>query len=205
MNFLAHCALGGVHPHYLVGSFLGDFIKGPVPTDLPQRIQAGVRLHRRIDAFSAVQPDIKASVLRLPSTLRRVAPVFIDLVADHFLARHFEAVHDEPLATFTLRTYATLADHLAHFPPTALRFFHFMCDHDLLSRYVSLDPIEHAFLRISERLGQTGIVSESMAALRADYHEFEQDFLHYYPALREHAEQWLLDERSAASAALRNC
>lgn len=206
MNFLAHCALGSAHPHHLVGGFLGDFIKGPVPTNLPLRIQAGVRLHRRIDAFSALQPDIKTSVLRLPSALRRVAPVFIDLVADHFLARHFETVHDEPLATFTARTYKTLADHLVHFPPTALRFFHFMCDHDLLSRYVSLDPVERAFTRISERLGQTGIVDTSMAALRADYDQFEQDFLRYYPALREHAQCWLIDERRpAVSVAPQSC
>jgi len=194
VNFLAHCALGSAHPHYLVGGFLGDFIKGAVPTQLPVGIQTGVRLHRRIDAFSAVQPDIKASVVRLPATSRRLAPVFIDLVADHFLARHFEAAHDEPLAEFASRTYAILADHEAHFPAHALRFARFVREHDLFGRYVDLDPVERAFGRIAQRLGREAMVAESMATLRRDYQDFERDFLRYYPALRAHAAQWLSED-----------
>lgn len=204
MNFIAHCALGSGqgsgHPHYLVGGFLGDFIKGAVPADLPARIQVGVRLHRRIDAYSAVQPDIKASVERLPAPLRRVAPVFIDLVADHFLARHFEVVHGEPLAVFAQHSYATLAKHVAYFPPAARRFLDFMRSHDMFGRYVGLDAVEWAFGRIGERLGRPEVVGESMAALRADYGRYEADFLRYYPALREHADQWLAEADRAASS-----
>jgi acyl carrier protein phosphodiesterase len=201
VNFLAHCALGSGHPHYLVGGFLGDFIKGGVPVHLPARIQVGVRLHRRIDAYSALQPDIKVSVERLPAPLRRVAPVFIDLVADHFLARHFDLVHGEPLDAFAQHSYATLAQHVAYFPPAARRFLDFMRSHDMFGRYVGLDAVERAFGRISERLGRTDIVAESMAALRADYGQYEADFLRYYPALREHADQWLADApRSTATS-----
>jgi acyl carrier protein phosphodiesterase len=195
VNFLAHCALGSGrisgHPHYLVGGFLGDFIKGAVPTELPALIQVGVRLHRRIDAYSAVQPDIKASVERLPAPLRRVAPVFIDLVADHFLARHFEVAHGEPLAEFAQHSYATLAKHVAYFPPAARRFLDFMRNHDMFGRYVGIDAVEWAFGRISERLQRSDIVTASMASLRADYGQYEADFLRYYPALREHADGWL--------------
>ena len=36
-----------------------------------------------------------------------------------------------------------------------------------------------------------------MAALRADYDQYEADFLRYYPALREHADQWLADAGAA--------
>jgi acyl carrier protein phosphodiesterase len=193
VNFLAHCALGSGHPHHLVGGFLGDFIKGVVPAELPPHIQVGIRLHRRIDAYSARQDDIKTSVERLPARLRRVAPVFIDLVADHFLARHFEVIYGEPLATFAQHSYATLAKHVAYFPLSARRFFDFMRTYDMFGRYVRIDAVERAFGRIGERLGRTDIVAESMAALRADYDQYEADFLRYYPALREHADRWLVD------------
>ncbi len=210
MNFLAHCALSvsgspSADPQYLVGGFLGDFVKGAVPPHLPQDIQTGIRLHRRIDAFSAVQGDIKTSVVRLPASTRRLAPVFIDLVADHFLARHFESVHGEPLTDFTARTYTTLGEHEAHFPVDAVRFFRFMRDHDLLGRYTGLDPIERAFRRIADRLGRADAVGESMTVLRAEYGEFEKDFMRYYPALRAHAADWLNDAPGAASAAPRSC
>lgn len=191
MNFLAHCALGSAQPHYVVGGFLGDFIKGPVPTDLPEGIQTGIRLHRRIDAFSAVQSEIKKSVLRLPTTSRRLAPVFVDLVADHFLARHFENAHGEPLTEFSTRTYEILANHEDHLPPQAIRFARFMRERDLFGLYVDLDPIERAFHRIAQRLGREDAVEESMRALRMHYAEFERDFFLYYPALRAHATEWL--------------
>ncbi len=205
MNFLAHCALSvsrsGVpeNPQFVVGGFLGDFVKGAVPSQLPPDVQTGIRLHRRIDAFSAVQDDIKTSIARLPAPTRRLAPVFIDLVADHFLARHFEAVHGEPLAAFSSRVYLILEQHESLFPGDAVRFSRFLRDRDLLGRYVDIDPIERAFRRIAERLGRGEAVHESMAALRVDYREFEDDFLRYYPALKAHASDWL-NERLGANS-----
>lgn len=191
MNFLAHCALGSQHPDYLVGGFLGDFIKGRVPTHLPSRIQTGIRLHRRLDAFSAVQPDIKTSVGRFPATLRRVAPIFIDLAADHFLARHFELVHDEPLGAFAHRAYETLNRQIDHFPPPARRFVQYLKEFDVFGRYVDVEAVERAFARIEVRLGLDGIVVPAMVVFDDNYAAFEADFLRYYPALAQHAQQWL--------------
>jgi acyl carrier protein phosphodiesterase len=198
VNFLAHCALGSEHPDYLVGGFLGDFIKGPVPTHLTGLIGVGVRLHRRLDAYSAVQPDIKTSIARLPASIRRVAPVFIDLVADHFLARHFESVHAEPLAVFSHRAYETLASRSDLFPPGARRFFHYLREHDLFGRYTHADSVERAFTRIGDRLGLDGIVTPAMTALGDNYEKLEADFLRYYPALQQHAEHWLDATKLAA-------
>jgi acyl carrier protein phosphodiesterase len=206
VNFLAHCALGSAHAHYLVGGFLGDFVKGPVRSDLPAGIRTGIRLHRRIDAFSAVQTDIKTSVSRLPATSRRLAPVFVDLVADHFLARHFETAYEEPLVEFSMRAYGILADHEDYLTAGAVRFSRFMREHDLFGLYVDLEPVERAFRRIARRLGREEVVDESMQALRADYREFEADFLRYYPALREHVSNWLSNEGAVEiSAAPRSC
>jgi acyl carrier protein phosphodiesterase len=206
VNFLAHCALGSAHAHYLVGGFLGDFVKGPVPTDLPPGIRTGIRLHRRIDAFSAVQTDIKTSVARLPATSRRLAPVFVDLVADHFLARHFDTLCGQPLAEFSARAYAILADHEDLLPAQAARFSRFMREHDLFGLYADLEPVERAFRRIAQRLGREEVVDESMRALLADYREFEADFLQYYPSLREHVANWLTNEGAGdISAEPRSC
>jgi acyl carrier protein phosphodiesterase len=197
VNFLAHCALASQHPDYLVGGFLGDFVKGPVPTHLTEGVGVGVRLHRRLDAYSAVQPDIKVSIARLPALMRRVAPVFIDLVADHFLARHFELLHTEPLSLFSNRAYATLANHSHQFPTDAHRFFRYLSDHDVFGRYVHVNSVERAFARIGERLGLDGIVMPAMAALDENYEHLEADFFRYYPALQRHADTWLAETKPA--------
>ncbi|MEM8767504.1 MAG: hypothetical protein AAGE43_08685 [Pseudomonadota bacterium] len=68
MNFLAHCLIGHeaaagtdrASP-LLAGGFLGDFIKGRVPEAMPGDLALGVRLHRRVDAFSNQQPAIRRS------------------------------------------------------------------------------------------------------------------------------------------------
>ena len=50
---------------------LGDFVKGRVSESLPPELRAGIRLHRRIDAFSNRLADTKPSIARLGAELRR--------------------------------------------------------------------------------------------------------------------------------------
>ena len=191
MNFLAHCTLARTHPDLMVGGFLGDFIKGRISEELPARIADGVRLHRRLDAYSAHQPEIKRSVLRLPSELRRIAPIFVDLVADHVLARRFDELEGQSLRSFTRYTYEVLEDSRHLYPEPALRFLDAMRRHDILSAYTEPRVIERAFAHIAERLRQTDIVAPAMATLKADYAGFEADFADYYPDLKSHTAEWL--------------
>ena len=196
MNFLAHCALARTHPDLMVGGFLGDFIKGRISEELPARIADGVRLHRRLDAYSAHQPEIKRSVLRLPSELRRVAPVFVDLVADHVLARRFDELEGQSLSSFAHYAYEVLEDSRHLYSDPARRFLDTMRSHDLLSAYTKPRVIERAFAHIAERLRQPDIVAPAMAALEADYLGFEADFTHYYPDLKAHTAEWLAIEET---------
>jgi acyl carrier protein phosphodiesterase len=193
VNYLAHCALGGGDDDLVVGGFLGDFIKGPVPTDLPGRIGLGVRLHRRIDAFSAVQPELKVSALRFGPDLRRVAPVVVDLLADHFLARRFEAIHDEPLAEFAQRTYCTLDEHNHLFPARAKRFHAALVTHSVFQRYTELATVARAMEHIASRLGMPDLVGAAMTVIEANYDNLVEDFLTYYPQLRDHAHTFVQD------------
>ena len=195
MNFLAHCALADTRPGILVGGFLGDFLKGPVPPELPDDVRLGLRLHRRLDAFSAVEPNIKTSVLRLPSSARRLAPVFIDLATDHFLARSFERWHGEPLTDFTARAYRALQHPPDLLPMDAARFLDFAVEHDLFAAYVDFAPLERAFGRICRRLRRPELVETCMTSLGAEYAAFEGDFVRYYPELQAHARAWLAEQR----------
>ena len=108
MNFLAHCLIGEIaaekrEPGLIVGGFLGDFIKGPVPDELPSSLATGVRLHRRIDAYSNQHPIIRVSCRRFPQDLRRLAPIFVDIIADHILARHWVSFHEKSIEQFAHR------------------------------------------------------------------------------------------------------
>ena len=193
MNFLAHCALSGDDDDLVVGGFLGDFIKGSVPGDLPERVGLGVRLHRRIDAFSAVEPNLKASAHRFGPELRRVAPVVVDLLADHFLARRFETFHGEPLDQFARRTYLLLGAHNHLFPPRAKRFHAAMSRHRVFQRYTELTTVARAMDNIARRLRMPDLVGQAMAVINADYDNLAEDFSSYYPELRDHAATFVGD------------
>lgn len=187
MNYLAHCALSGDDDDLVVGGFLGDFVKGPVPEDLPGRIRLGIRLHRRIDAFSATEPALRTSARRFGPALRRVAPVVVDLLADHFLADQFESLHDQPLERFAVRTYRLLAEREHLFPPSAQRFRAALAAHRVFQRYTELDTVARALGNIARRLGMPDLVGDAMVIVESDYEALARDFAAYYPELCRHA------------------
>ncbi len=201
MNFLAHClipdlALDETRPDLIAGGFLGDFVKGPVPDSLPADLAEGVRLHRRIDAYSNQHPLIRRSCDRFPAPLRRFAPIFVDVVADHLLARHWLRFHPRPLAEFTARTYAAIASHADRLPPAGQRFFEYMQERDLLAAYRQREAMLGALRSITRRLGRQSLDDSVEEAVAGNLPGLEADFLDYFPDLVGHAAGWL-QQRSA--------
>jgi acyl carrier protein phosphodiesterase len=196
MNFLAHCLLaslaGSDEPQGLVvGGILGDFLKGPVPEHLPVALADGVRLHRRIDAFSNRHDAIRASCERFPSALRRPAPVFVDIIGDHCLSLDWRDYTSTPLPSFTRDVYHTVAEHLDWFPDHGRRFMDYASSTDLLGRYGQWSTVERALASVSRRLRLTGqddvLFTTSAAALDG----LQADSRSYFPDLIVHAREWV--------------
>lgn len=200
MNFLAHCLIGEcasqeTEPGLIVGGFLGDFIKGPVPDELPVSLAMGVRMHRRVDAYSNQHPGIRTSCRRFPGDLRRGAPIFVDVLADHCLARHWSSFHDEPIECFTQRTYQLIDREMQWLPESARRFFGYMRTHDLLAGYRAWPVVEKALFSITRRLKREVLNEQLALTARSELPRLEEDFLDYFPDMIEHAQSWLIAER----------
>ncbi len=200
MNFLAHClipdrAVADVHPDLIAGGFVADFLKGPVPECLPEHLAEGVRLHRRIDAYSNAHGVIRRSCDRFPGTLRRFAPIFVDVVADHLLAQHWQRFHPAPLPSFTARAYQAIRPHVHRLPGSGRRFFNYMCEQDLLAGYRRTDAMQQALRSITRRLGRQILDEPMLAAVDAHLPGLEEDFLEYFPDLIRHASSWLENRR----------
>lgn len=196
MNFLAHClipdrAVTQPHPDLIAGGFLGDFLKGPVPEALPEELAAGVRLHRRIDAYSNRHPLIRRSCDRFPPELRRLAPIFVDVAADHLLARHWQRFHPAPLVEFTAEAYAAIEPHVARLPEHGRRFFVYMRDQDLMAAYRGTAAMEQGLRSVTRRLGLEELDEEVAGAVASCLPGLEVDFLEYFPDLVVHAGDWL--------------
>ena len=197
MNFLAHCLIGAraaepiEQPGLVAGGFLGDFVKGPVPDAMPGELALGVRLHRRLDAYSAHQPAIRASCDRFPSDLRRLAPIFVDIICDHLLTRRWSEWHPEPLEGFTARIYDHVDAHAAWLSPDGARFLAYARDRDLLSGYGNWQLTVRAMHSVTRRLGRQELDVDLDRQVAGLLDGLENDFITYFPDLIEHARNYV--------------
>lgn len=188
MNFLAHCLLAWPGQGWIAGGVLGDFVKGRLPESLPPELRAGVRLHRRIDAFSNRLADMKPSIARFGPDLRRAAPVLLDIVADQCLTLTWSRYADVALADFTAEVYAALRRFHAYVPDKGRLFIARMIDTDLLACYADSAVRDRALQHVLSRLRIAHLGSGLAPLLGAQLPAFVEDFHGYFPKLQVFAD-----------------
>ena len=187
MNFLAHCLLAWPGQGWIAGGVLGDFVKGKVPESLPPELCAGIRLHRRIDAFCNRLVDMKPSIARFGPELRRAAPVLLDIVADHCLALAWPRYAEVPLADLTAEVYADLRRFDAYVPDGGRPFVKRMINTNLLARYAEPAVRDRALAYVLSRLRLAHLNTRLESLLDAQLPAFIEDFHGYFPKLQAFA------------------
>jgi len=167
----------------VVGALLGDHVKGPLRGALPHGIERGVRLHRRIDAFTDAHAGPRALRRHFGARERRLAGVVTDMFFDHVLARHWARFADAGIESFSARVYAILDQHAAVMPGAAAREARRIVAHDLLPRYAEREMLSGVLEHIGERLGQQGAMRAAIATAWTHEADFEAEFLRFYPEL----------------------
>lgn len=157
MNYLAHLHLGGRQPADMLGSLYGDFVKGPLQGRWPLQVEAGIRLHRQIDAFTDSHPLVLQAKARFPSERRRYAGILLDLFFDHCLAANWQDYSTEPLEDFTLRVYRALQSE-PQLPGRLALIAPRMAEQDWLGSYREFAVLEQVLARRS----WSGCISRSM-------------------------------------------
>ena len=201
MNFLAHCLLAeeagkGKLPGLVVGGFLGDFIKGRIPAEFPNYLALGVKLHRRIDAFSNQLDGITKSCRRFPPNLRRVAPPVVDIISDYCLAKTWDTYSNESLGSFSKRTYQELIRYTCYFPPQGKRFLSYTLDNDLLGNYGKIENINIGIASISRRLEQPDLQKDLLNEVPQLLGLIEIDFSQFFPEILAHSINWINKQNS---------
>lgn len=202
MNFLAHCLIAeraADHLDYqaedrdmlIAGGFIGDFLKGPVSDELPAALAVGVRLHRRIDAYSNQHEAIRRSCNRFPDALRRLAPPLVDVIADHLLAITWQQHHQLPLTQFSAVAYQCIHRSAEYLPDTGREFFAWMVENDLLASYRHWESAERGMRSVTRRLRRGELNGEMADQLPAILDDLKRDFDDYFPDLQDHANSWL--------------
>ena len=195
MNFLAHCTLAYPETALIAGGFIGDFIKGPVPSELPERLQAGIRLHRRIDTVSNRLPGIAVSVRRLGPRLRRPGPVLLDILADHCLALRWDTHGHGELTEFTSLAYDAIGAFDRFLPEHGSKYFRRIRDADLFAKYLEPDTVLRAMTYILKRLRLAHLVDELDDIVAVHLPDLMDDFEGYFPELRAATGEWKRENR----------
>ena len=192
MNFLAHLFLSGTpgaatYADVLVGNFIADSVPGRQLDNYQPGVQAGIRLHRAIDAFTDQHPVVRGSTLRLRAAgYGKYAGVISDMFLDHFLARHFGEFTPEILPDFAQRVYFLLQARQGEMPPRVQQMLLYMTQHNWLLGYAETEGIRRALGGLSRRASPGSGMETAATELIANYTDYEADFRAFFPQLRQH-------------------
>ena len=193
MNFLAHLFLSGAPnaPAYagrLLGNFIADSVPGRQLEAYPPAVQAGIRLHRTIDAYTDQHPVVRRSTQRLRAAgYGKYAGVISDMFLDHFLARQFTEFSPENLPDFARRVYALLQAREAEMPPRVQQMLYYMVQYNWLLGYAETAGIARALGGLSRRASAGSGMETAATELVANYAAYEADFREFFPQLRAEA------------------
>jgi acyl carrier protein phosphodiesterase len=183
VNFLAHLYLAGPEPQALLGSLMGDFVKGPLAGRYPEPLTRALVLHRRIDSYTDAHPVVLGSRARISAPRRRYAGILVDMFYDHFLARDWAAWSPDPLDRFAARVYALLHEHIELLPERLRSIAPRMAQADWLGSYAQVEAIHEALDRMGERLRRGNALLGAAAELTGAYEALESDFNAFFPEL----------------------
>jgi acyl carrier protein phosphodiesterase len=190
VNFLAHFHLAWPDEGLVAGGLEGDYYKGPLPGELPEQLERGVKLHRAIDAYTDQHPMVKDLREQFPADLRRYAGILIDLCFDHYLSTHWEQFSDTPLPEFTGEVYAVLTRNRQNMSNAARQMLAHMVEHDILGLYRDWETVPRSAARIGQRFKRYNPLTDVDRGLEPLRVTMEQAFLDFYPDLRAFSGNW---------------
>jgi acyl carrier protein phosphodiesterase len=188
MNFLAHLYMSDDTPAAMVGNLLADFVKGPDVAALPADIQAGIRYHRAVDAFTDRHPLVQRSITRISGRWGWFSGILIDVYYDHILAAEWSRYSPIPLRSFADHAHAAILSLADAVPPEARMYAFRLIESDRLVSYANRDGVEEALVRLSkwiaERIPTRAVaLQDAVPDLSAAHAGLADDFHAFFPEL----------------------
>ncbi len=188
MNFLAHLHLAQLAESSLLGNLLADFVRGNPAGEYNPEVVAGIMMHRRVDVLTDSLPQVKACRDFFSDEHRRVAPITLDVVWDHFLARHWQQLEPSlSLHSFTQEARSQIVPHLPLTPPRFQNLNGYLWQERWLERYAELPFIGTVLAGMASRRPRLAALAGSFADVERHYHQLETQFWHFYPQMMQQA------------------
>ncbi|RCW92398.1 acyl carrier protein phosphodiesterase [Winogradskyella arenosi] len=185
MNFLAHIYLSGNRKYLAIGNFVADGVRGKTYQSYPEKIQAGILLHRQIDTYTDAHPIFRQCTKRLHKGYGHYSGVIIDIFFDHFLAKNWASYSSIPLELYVANFYNDLMENITILPPRFQTLTPIMIKDNWLLSYASIDGIQKVLNGMNKRTKGQSKMNEATKELQLFYDEFEQDFTLFFEDLMD--------------------
>jgi acyl carrier protein phosphodiesterase len=185
VNHLAHIHLAGPDPDVQLGGLIADFWRGAPDLAWPERVRAGVVLHRKIDVYTDSHPEVARLRASFDAPFRRYAGILLDMYFDHALARIWPSHASESIEAVSARAIDLVAANEAWVPAELVRFAHYMRRHDLFAGYARRETIEHALGGIGRRLKRANPLQHAGAVLWQKADALDRGFARFFPELAD--------------------
>lgn len=193
MNHLAHFLLAEQAPALLVGGLLGDYVKGRLKGQYEPEVEAGIKLHRVIDAFTDKHPTVRTSCRRPDPEFRRVAPIMTDIFYDYFLAKHWSKFHPLSLKQFSEKVTGSILNYGIELPAGAHRFISYLAENRSLENYGDTGFIQRSFVHLNGRLKRDNPLDIAFSQFEKCESGLEEDFLSFFPELSQFTQAWIAE------------
>ena len=180
----------------MIGSFLGDFIKGRLRDRFEPEIERGIRLHRAIDAFTDQHPQVTQAASRFRPPLRRYSAILLDVLFDHLLAQSWSNYYHSELEEFSRNILGLLVKNREKLPSQAQQMVIRMHQANSLASYGEVKYLEIAFAHLSQRLTRSNPISEALNPCLQLLPEIQEDFRRFYPELQLFCYNWQTSQQS---------
>jgi acyl carrier protein phosphodiesterase len=168
--------LAGDDPELLVGSFMGDFVKGELGERFPKRIRQGIMLHRKTDSFARDEQHYQRSRRRIDPHYGLYRGILVDLFYDHLLVRGWGDWSAEPLEIYLQRARRVIDAHQEVMPSELQRLVPIVFE-ELLPSYGEVSGIGAALCRMSRRIRRNNPLAGGERELTRLYQLFQEDFI----------------------------
>ncbi len=169
---------------------MADFVRGNPSELYAPDIVSGIMMHRRVDTMTDTLPIIQSAKREFSPAYRRVAPITLDVVWDHFLARHWDALNiGYSLAEFVRHAQSQIEPNLTDTPERFQYLNAYMWQERWLERYAELPFIRNVLQGMANRRPKLSALAGSFTDVEQHYGLLENCFWKFYPQMMAEAEK----------------
>ncbi len=190
MNHLAHAALSGTNTATLTGNLSADFLRKRQALQLPEALQAGIRLHRLIDFTTDNDASVRGAWAVLRKRHGKYASVVFDIYCDYLLTQNWSTSGVGELPAFAATIYRAIGAHAHELPGELADRLTRMSDANWLLGYGSYERLAAVFGHFRRRLSEPERLDGVIDTLRENETTLAARFAEFYPRLRKTCSDW---------------